>query len=80
MKPVVNLVNAKAVEGNSNCVEILERMLEEARQGKMTGVAIAAADSAGYVISNWRSTENGYLLIGAMERMKFRMISHLEDE
>jgi hypothetical protein len=58
-------------------VTLLENLLEEARNGHVVGVAIAAQESTGHGKFNY-SGSFGYSLLGALSRLNHRLNIELE--
>lgn len=72
---VVKLVSHKA-RASSGVMETLKNMTKAAKDEGFAGIAIAAVDKAGYTHTAFESGENIALLIGAVERVKFRLLNH----
>lgn len=72
---VLKLVPHKA-KAASGVMETLRNMTESAKAEGFTGIAIAAVDSAGYTHTAFESGENIAMLIGSVERVKFRLLNH----
>ena len=51
----------------------LEEALKEAREGKITAVAIAAVDSEGALLTMWSETDDFGRLLGAIARLEYRV-------
>lgn len=75
---VVTLVTKPAIR-SEGCVTALENMLDMARKGGITGVAIAGVDSEGCTQTAFEGGENIATLIGAVERVKYRLLMHQDE-
>jgi hypothetical protein len=76
-KDYVRLV-PKSQTHSEGCVKTLENMLEIARKGEIVGVAIAATDREGYTHTSYEPGENMATLLGALERLRHRLLTHWE--
>jgi len=76
-KPVINLVQKGVVEGNEGCIRNLESMLETAREGKLTDIAIVAYDTEGYCHSNFYVHRSALGLVGSLNRLIYRIVSDM---
>lgn len=74
-REVVKLVPREA-KASSGVIETLKNMTEAAQAEGFTGIAVAAVDKAGYTHTAFESGENIAMLIGAVERVKFRLLNH----
>lgn len=72
---VVKLVPKAAIR-SEGCAATLENMLVLARDGVLTGVAVAGVDVEGFTHTAFEGGENIATLIGATERLKFRLLNH----
>lgn len=70
---IVKLVTRTAIK-SEGCVKTLENMLERAKSGELTGVAVAGVDAEGFSYSAYEGGENIATLIGAVERLKYRLL------
>ena len=75
---VVTLVTKPAIR-SEGCVATLENMLDQARKGELTGVAVAGVDLEGFTHTAFEGGENIALLIGAIERLKYRLLMHQDE-
>lgn len=75
---VVRLVphSAKATNG---VMKTLRNMTEAAKSEGFSGIAIAAIDRAGYTHTAFEGGENIATLIGAVERVKYRLLNHQDE-
>ena len=51
----------------------LEEALKEAKEGKLSAVAIAAVESEGALITTWSETDDFGRLLGAIARLQHRI-------
>ncbi len=72
---VVRLI-PKTATRSEGCVATLENMLKLARDGTLIGVAVAGVDLKGCTHTAFEGGENIGLLIGATERVKFRLLNY----
>ena len=72
---IVHLV-PKIVTRSEGCIKTLENMLTLARDGLLIGVAVAGVDAEGCTHTAFEGGENIATLIGAAERLKFRLLNH----
>lgn len=72
---VVHLVPKTAIR-SEGCIKTLENMLTLARDGLLTGVAVAGVDAEGFTHTAFEGGDNIATLIGATERHKFRLLNH----
>lgn len=75
MTGIVKLV-PKASIRSEGCVAVLENMLALAREGQLCGVALAGVDMEGFSHTAFEGGESIATLIGATERLKFRLLNH----
>lgn len=75
---VVKLV-AQKKRASQGVMKTLKNMTAAAKSEGFTGIAIAAVDKAGYTHSAYEGGENLGLLIGAVERVKFRILNHQDE-
>lgn len=76
---VVKLVPHKA-RASTGVMEMLKNMKMAAEAEGFTGIAIAAVDKSGYTHTAFESGENIAMLIGAVERVKYRLLNHQDGE
>lgn len=62
----------------ADVIDTLERMLERARAGEISSVAIAAVYRDGATTSTWSAQPSFATLLGAVHHMAFRL-SHLRE-
>ena len=60
---------------NEKAIELLEAALADARSGKLKGFAIATTLNDGCSSSAFSTGGNSILLLGAIERMRHRVIT-----
>ena len=74
-REVVKLVpnSAKAAAG---VMETLKNITAIADAEGLTGIAIAAVDAKGYTHTAFEGGENIALLIGSVERVKYRLLNY----
>lgn len=75
---IVKLVTRTSIK-SEGCVKALENMLAQAKRGELTGVAVAGVDAEGFSYSAYEGGENIATLIGAVERVKFRLLQHQDE-
>jgi hypothetical protein len=51
----------------------LEEVLQDAREGKISAVAIAAVETGGALITTWSETDDFGRLLGAVSRLEYRL-------
>lgn len=78
-REVVKLVPHQA-KASTGVMSTLENMTIAAKADGFTGIAIAAVDKAGYTHTAFEGGENIAMLIGAVERVKFRLLNHQEGD
>ena len=78
MGDVAKLV-PKAVQCNVGVKTTLNNFIEECGKESLTGIAIVAVDKEGVMHVAFEAGENLSLLIGAIERMKKRVIDYAEE-
>lgn len=60
-------------------VELLEELLEQAKAGEVTGIAIAASHADGSTTQNWSAMDDADKIIATIERVKLRLLmQHFE--
>lgn len=64
--------NVRAAHG---VIETLKNMTKAAKEEGFSGIAVAAIDKAGYTHTAYERGENVAMLVGALERIKFRLLS-----
>lgn len=76
MKKVIS-INGGVIHGEPNpkVVALLEEVLEQARKGEITAVAIATLAPDGCADSNWAHQAEYFSLIGAVARLQHRLLS-----
>lgn len=79
MSKVVSLVTHKR-KASSGVMETLRNMTKAAKSEGFSGIAIAAVDTAVYPHTAFASGENIATLIGAVERVKYRLLKHQDGE
>ena len=57
----------------ASVVQRLEEVLADAREGKISAVAIAAVESEGALITTWSETDDFGRLLGAIARLEYRI-------
>lgn len=62
------------LRAHEKTVEILEQWLERARRGEITQVALAGVCADGGVAHQHSPTDDFFVLIGAVEAVKFDML------
>lgn len=75
MSNIVELKSRPAVVIES-VVTRLEEVLAEAREGKITAVAIAGVSSDGSTVQAWSETDDFGKLLGAVTRLQYRINVH----
>jgi len=79
MPKVVSLVETKR-KASSGVTETLRNMAKAAKAEGFTGIAIAAVDKTGYTHTAFASGDNIAMLIGAVERTKYRLLMHQDGD
>lgn len=72
MAEIVEL-KARPALVTASVIERLEEVLLEAREGKITGVAIATVQNDGSVGASWSETDNFPTLLGSIARLQHRI-------
>lgn len=72
---VVKLV-PRQTAATSGVMETLKNMTAAAKSEGFSGIAIAAVDKAGYTHTAFEGGENLATLIGAVDRVKYRLLNH----
>ncbi|MEE8382704.1 MAG: hypothetical protein V3R78_12605 [Thermodesulfobacteriota bacterium] len=66
---------------NKDVVEVLEALLEDARDGEIIGIAIAAQHRKHYFHTSWVLSDldaSALHLIGVLEKIKYELCGNLE--
>lgn len=79
MAKKLNVVRFKP-NANPGVMETLKGMTAAAKAEGYSGIAIAAVDKQGYSHTAYEAGENIGLLIGSVERLKFRLLKHPDGE
>ncbi len=66
----------RTIKATTGVMETLKNMTEAAKAEGFSGIAIAAVDRAGYSHTAFESGENISLLIGSVERVKYRLLTY----
>lgn len=66
-------LKTRPLEVVESVVMRLEEILQDARAGKISAVAIAAVETGGATISVWSQTDNFGALLGAVSRLEYRL-------
>jgi hypothetical protein len=69
--PSLHVIEAEPV--SPDLIETLEVALKEAREGKLSSVAIAVVHRDGCITSAWSTPPSFGLLLGAVHRLAHRM-------
>lgn len=77
-RDVVKLV-PRTAKASNGVMTTLKNMTAAAKSEGFSGIAIAAVDKAGYTHTAFEGGENISMLIGAVERVKFRLLNYQED-
>lgn len=77
-KRVVKLV-PRTAKATSGVMKTLKNMTDAAKAEGFSGIAIAAVSRDGYTHSAFEGGENIGTLIGAVERVKYRLLQHQDD-
>lgn len=78
MKPELTVI--PSFEPDADVVERLEEVLERARTGDISMVAIATVERSGMAQWCFSNLSNTSTMLGAVERMKHRIIQKTDDE
>lgn len=78
-KPKTVKLVPRTAKATNGVMTTLRNMTEAAKAEGFSGIAIAAVDRAGYAHSAYESGDNIGLLIGAVERVKFRLLNHQDE-
>ncbi len=71
---------ARAQIVNESVVDVLERWLADAKEGKLTGMAIAGVDTDGMIRYAVPPTDETALLLAVVACIQRRLINTIEDE
>lgn len=74
-KPPIKLVTKPTVQ-HRGVLETLKNVTALVESEAITGIAIAAVDREGFSHSLYESGDNIGLLIGSLERLKYRLLIH----
>jgi hypothetical protein len=77
-REVIKLVTHQA-KASSGVIATLENMAAAAKSEGFSGIAIAAVDRAGYTHTAFEGGENIAMLVGAVERVKHRLLNHQDE-
>ena len=67
-------------EVNQSIIEVLEAVLQEAREGCVAEVAIALVRPNGAANTSWSETDNAAALVGAITLCANRLSRRLDDD
>jgi hypothetical protein len=70
------LIKTRPVKLNEEAIRILHDYLDFAKDGRIAGIAIAAIEPNGSSLTEASETDSFQGLLGAIEILKFRMISN----
>ncbi len=79
---MVEVINFKPRDTivNESIVDVLERWLADAKEGKITGLAIAAVDNDGMIRYAIPQTEETALLLAVVACIQQRLIHTVEED
>ncbi|EMA2752279.1 TPA: hypothetical protein RMT52_005057 [Escherichia coli] len=60
---------------NAEVIRFLEDALEHAREGKIHSLAMLTIDSEGNVMDCWHNADSPYVMLGAMEALRFDFLN-----
>ena len=64
----------------ADVLSLLEDLLERAKAGEITGIAVAATNADGSTTQMWSSMDNTGSIIASIERVKFRLLQQGLDD
>lgn len=74
-------INGQARPGEKeSAIEMLETVLEQAKEGRVAGVAIAVVRPNGACNSSHSETYSAPALLGAVTLLNYRLLRYIEDE
>ncbi len=76
MSAELHVITAEPVA--TDIVAVLEGVLTEARAGRLSSVAIATVDRQGIVNSAWSKPPSTSAMMGAIERLKWKLMQAWE--
>lgn len=79
-RKVLEFIPRPKANGNEGVIESLEKMLAVAREGRMTGIAIAAIDDDKFTYTNFCGGGDRGRLIGAVEYLKHRLLVNMHED
>ena len=72
---------AAPADRDADVIALLESLLDDARFGRIEGVAIAAVSKDGFIRCSWRGSTKATAMLGTIERLKYDMLLAIaEDE
>ncbi len=71
---------SRATIVNESVVDVLERWLADAKEGKLTGLAVAGVDTDGMIRYALPPTDETALLLAVVACIQQRLIRTVEDE
>ena len=72
---LLGVVPNRQIEGNAGVIKALEAMLEIAKEGKLTAIAIAVMGADGYSSTNYEDGGNKAALLGSVLRLQHRLLT-----
>lgn len=78
MSENVHLVRTIKTEINESVIEVMEKLMEEAKAGKIVAIAAAVIRPDGCMNSTFSQSDNAALLLGAIQLLSFRVLESLE--
>lgn len=70
----------RPAEVNQSIIDLLERLLTDARNGEIVGIAGVSLMTGGDVATFSSENDSFYKLVGAIEQLKFEMFARHADE
>jgi hypothetical protein len=74
----IHLVRTVQTEINESVIEVMEKLMEEAKEGKIVAIAAAVIRPDGCMNSTFSQSDNAALLLGAIQLLSFRVLESLE--
>jgi hypothetical protein len=70
----------KPGEPNQEIIDLLERVLEEARAGKIEGIAIATVEFPSRMGSMWNAGPSWLKLLGSVTALQHALVNEIPDD
>ncbi len=72
--------NPLVVERDQEIITLLEELLDDARNGRLEGIACAVVAKDGFIRCCWKGSTLGTMMVGTIERLKYDMLRAIEEQ